>query len=95
MSDGGMYADWVADNEHDLIEDFMRDGGKNVDLYIVSAILDHYEGLVNKPKTAVDLVDALINKDRDLEKEYLKYIEARYAELCDRSMVLNDRENER
>lgn len=94
MSDGGLFSDWVSDNEDMLIEDFVRDGGKNVDLYTVSAMLDHYEGLDPKPNTVVGLVDALINKDRDLERLYLGYVEARYAELCDRSMVLNDRENE-
>ena len=91
MSDGGLFADWVADNEDELIEDFVRDGGKNVDLYTVSALLDHYEGLEPKPKTVIGLVDALINKDKDLEGLYLKYVEARYAELNDRSMALYDK----
>lgn len=95
MSDGGVYADWVSDNETDLMREFIEDDGKNVNLYMVSALLSHYEGLEPKPKTLEDLVDALINKDKDLEGLYLKYIESRYAELCDRSMALYDRENER
>lgn len=91
MSDGGLFADWVADNEDDLISDFVADDGKNVNLYIVSALLEHYNGLKPKPSNLVDLVNALINKDKDLEGLYLKYIESRYAELCDRSMALYDR----
>lgn len=92
MSDGGVFADWVADNEIDLLREFVEDDGKNVNLYIVSALLVHYESLDPKPKTLECLVDTLINKDKDLEGLYLKYIEARYAELCDRSMVMYDRE---
>lgn len=95
MSDGGMYAEWVSDNETDLMREFVEDDGKNTNLYIVSALLEHYDSLEPKPKTLEDLVDALINKDKDLEGLYLKYIESRYAELCDRSMVMYDRENER
>lgn len=91
MSDGGVYADWVADNETDLMREFIEDDGKNVNLYMVSALLAHYEGLEPKPKTLEDLVDALINKDKDLEGLYLKYIESRWADLNDKSMALYDR----
>lgn len=95
MSDGGLFADWVADNKIDLMREFIEDDGKNVNLYMVSALLSHYESLEPKPHDLPALVDALINKDKDLEGLYLKYTESRYAELCDRSMALYDRENER
>lgn len=94
MSDGGIFVDWVADNELDLIDEWTRDGGKNVHLYIVSALIDHYGGWLQYPTTWVGLINELITRDKELEALYLKYVEARWQELNDRSMVLYDRERE-
>lgn len=91
MSDGGLFADWVSDNEIDLMREFVEDDGKNTNLYIVSALLEHYEGLEPKPHDLPALVDALICKDKDLEALYLKYIESRWADLNDKSMALYDK----
>ena len=76
-------SDWVYDHEDELLEGFVRDGGKNVDCAVICALVEHYDRLQPKPKNLARLVDDLINRDKGLNELYLQYVDREWEQKLD------------